>query len=75
MGANVDVEQSAAVTSPDNIEKNETSQQPYEKEEHVYDTGLLPWMQVLGSWFLFFNSWYVTQIWLLKYLYTNKLIV
>jgi hypothetical protein len=26
--------------------------------EFTYDTGLKTWLQVLGSFFLFFNSWY-----------------
>lgn len=26
--------------------------------EPVFDTGLTPWLQVFGAWFLFFNSWY-----------------
>lgn len=30
-----------------------------EIEEVTYDTGLFSWLQVLGSFFLFFNSWYV----------------
>lgn len=66
MGANVDIEESAAVHSlnADN-EKNEgkdaqiTGAQPSEKPDVVYDTGLVPWLQVFGSFFLFFNSWYV----------------
>jgi hypothetical protein len=31
-----------------------------EKEaEPSYDTGVTAWLQVVGSFFLFFNSWYV----------------
>jgi hypothetical protein len=30
-----------------------------ELEEVTYDTGFFSWLQVLGSFFLFFNSWYV----------------
>lgn len=31
----------------------------HEKEpEPEFDTGLTTWLQVLGSFFLFFNSWY-----------------
>ena len=26
-------------------------------EEPTFDTGILPWLQVVGSFFLFFNSW------------------
>lgn len=33
---------------------------PGEKEsEPTFDTGIFSWLQVLGSFFLFFNSWYV----------------
>lgn len=36
------------------------SESPGEKEsEPTFDTGLFSWLQVLGSFFLFFNSWYV----------------
>lgn len=28
-------------------------------EETTFDIGLVSWLQVLGSFFLFFNSWYV----------------
>lgn len=39
------------------------SDSPADKESEVtFDTGLFSWLQVLGSFFLFFNSWYV--IWL-----------
>lgn len=27
--------------------------------EPTFDTGFFSWLQVLGSFFLFFNSWYV----------------
>lgn len=33
-----------------------------ETEEPTFDTGLNTWLQVLGSFFLFFNSWYVPCI-------------
>lgn len=31
-------------------------------EEPTFDTGLLAWLQVVGSFFLFFNSWYVDPL-------------
>jgi hypothetical protein len=31
----------------------------YNNAEHEFDTGFTPWLQVLGAFFLFFNSWYV----------------
>ncbi|RDW72525.1 MCT family MFS transporter [Aspergillus mulundensis] len=34
-----------------------------DKEEPTFDTGYAPWLQVLGSWFLFFNSWGVVNTW------------
>lgn len=67
MGANVDVEESAAVSSLNNHEETQkknagsTDLPPAEKPEQTFDTGLVPWLQVLGSFFLFFNSWYVTD--------------
>lgn len=66
MGANVDIEERAAVHSlnADNEENDSkdahvTGAQPSEKQDFVYDTGLVPWLQVFGSFFLFFNSWCV----------------
>lgn len=36
------------------------SDSPADKEsEPTFDTGFFSWLQVLGSFFLFFNSWYV----------------
>jgi hypothetical protein len=29
----------------------------YEDAEHSFDTGLKAWLQVLGAFFLWFNSW------------------
>jgi hypothetical protein len=31
---------------------------PDKEPEPEFDTGLKTWLQVLGSFFLFFNSWY-----------------
>ena len=78
MGANLDVEETAVVSSLDaNNEDNEgkgpspvaIQAQQSEKEEFTYDEGLVPWLQVLGSFFLFFNSWYVCRdpFWLFGY--------
>lgn len=33
------------------------------EDEPTFDTGLISWLQVLGSFFLFFNSWYVGPPW------------
>ena len=68
MGANVDIEERAAVHSLNADEENDskdahiTEAQPSEKPDLVYDTGLVPWLQVFGSFFLFFNSWYVVTV-------------
>lgn len=34
----------------------------YQNGEHEFDTGLMAWLQVLGSHFLFFNSWYALRL-------------
>lgn len=40
-------------------EKANVSSDPDKEDEPTFDTGLFSWLQVLGSFFLFFNSWYV----------------
>jgi hypothetical protein len=30
----------------------------YDNTEQDFDTGIKAWLQVLGSFFLYFNSWY-----------------
>ncbi|KAI9931613.1 hypothetical protein ASPWEDRAFT_389341 [Aspergillus wentii DTO 134E9] len=71
MGANVDVEESAVANpltnnhndSEDTI-PNELDRPTEEKpSDESYDTGLTAWLQVLGSFFLFFNSWGVINTW------------
>lgn len=65
---NVEVEQKAqpepishALIATDEEKANDS---PTEKEsEPTFDTGLISWLQVLGSFFLFFNSWYVGPLW------------
>jgi hypothetical protein len=60
---NLEVEQKVlADTSITNDEENQNSSEissPLEKalEEVTFDTGFFSWLQVLGSFFLFFNSW------------------
>jgi hypothetical protein len=34
----------------------------YGNAEHDFDTGLQAWLQVLGAFFLFFNSWYAWRL-------------
>ncbi|KAJ5308702.1 hypothetical protein N7508_004081 [Penicillium antarcticum] len=48
------------VTSP-NASDSVAEKEP--ESEFVYDTGLKQWLQVLGSFFLFFNSWGVINTW------------
>jgi hypothetical protein len=63
MGANVDAQKrtASAMGGGQDVEKTSPAPvQPVEdKEEPTFDTGLACWLQVLGSWFLFFNSWCV----------------
>ena len=60
---NLDTEKKVvADTSIINDEENQNSSginSPVEKalEEVTFDTGFFSWLQVLGSFFLFFNSW------------------
>lgn len=65
MGSNADVEQNI-VANPvlaDDGNGNEKLESPpndqvEEKEpEPSFDEGVLPWIQVFGSFFCFFNSW------------------
>ncbi|KAJ5142628.1 uncharacterized protein N7515_001415 [Penicillium bovifimosum] len=65
---NIDLEQRAladsAITDQKNDDSPAASDSPAEKEaELTYDTGLHTWLQVLGSFFLFFNSWGVINTW------------
>lgn len=65
---NVEVEQKvhAEPTSHAPIVQDEekANDSPVEKEdEPTFDTGLVSWLQVLGSFFLFFNSWYLGPSW------------
>lgn len=42
--------------------KPESKGSDYQTEEHEFNTGLMAWLQVLGSHFLFFNSWYALRL-------------
>ncbi|KAI9040056.1 MCT family MFS transporter [Aspergillus affinis] len=69
MGTNADAEKTVVDSLNDSGNGNEqTSNTPIpldEKpsEEPTFDTGLTAWLQVLGSFFLFFNSWGVINTW------------
>ena len=57
---NQDLEKVFADRQPAQDEENISTSDPvHEKEpEPEFDTGLKTWLQALGSFFLFFNSWY-----------------
>lgn len=59
---NADVKKVLAGQPGQDEENNDSSNVPdpaQEKQsESEFDTGLTTWLQVLGSFFLFFNSWY-----------------
>lgn len=63
MGTNQDVEQTVLGDSLANDVTNADASKaldpsPTEKDsELTFDTGLFSWLQVVGSFFLFFNSW------------------
>ncbi|KAL2000081.1 hypothetical protein VTN02DRAFT_3570 [Thermoascus thermophilus] len=44
----------SAETGPPSPERKASD---YANGDQTFDTGLMPWLQVLGSFFLFFNSW------------------
>ena len=55
---NLDIEQKVLADSPTTQENaNNMSQPPDKESELTFDTGLHTWLQALGSFFLFFNSW------------------
>lgn len=64
---NLDVEQKVCADTPtaadeENLHGSATkspAETPAEKsvDEFKFDQGLVAWLQVLGSFFLFFNSW------------------
>lgn len=56
---NADVEKVLAEPLQDENHSTNLSNDVHEKEpEPEFDTGLTTWLQCLGSFFLFFNSWY-----------------
>ncbi|RHZ52014.1 hypothetical protein CDV55_104042 [Aspergillus turcosus] len=73
MGMSAHAEEKAVAPSVKNSNDDESNvptsntleQQSGEKhsEEPTFDTGLVAWLQVLGSFFLFFNSWGVINTW------------
>ena len=61
MGTDLEVGEVPAVVNGDNEQTEQQVPAPA-KDEITYDEGLVPWLQVLGSFFLFFNSWYVSRL-------------
>lgn len=67
MGTNVDAREEAVNVVEDGRDVEKTDPTPptapaapaNDKEEPSFDSGFAAWLQVLGSWFLFFNSWCV----------------
>ncbi|KAJ5688646.1 MFS-type transporter dbaD [Penicillium macrosclerotiorum] len=66
---NLEVEQTVLADAPAARDEEKAtvnaSNSPDEKqnEELTFDTGFFSWLQVLGSFFLFFNSWGVINTW------------
>lgn len=54
---NLDIEQKVADSPATQENANNISQSPGKESELTFDTGLHTWLQALGSFFLFFNSW------------------
>jgi hypothetical protein len=69
MGMDVDTVERSEAASADGQDVEKTtplSAQPVKKApEPTFDTGLTAWLQVFGSFFLFFNSWCVPS-WILS---------
>ncbi|KAL3454805.1 major facilitator superfamily domain-containing protein [Aspergillus insuetus] len=67
MGMDVDTVERSEAASADSQDVEKTTPppaQPVDKApEPTFDTGLTAWLQVFGSFFLFFNSWGVVNTW------------
>ncbi|KAL2218741.1 putative MFS monocarboxylate transporter [Thermoascus aurantiacus ATCC 26904] len=46
-----------ALSSESDPPSPEKKASDYQNGEQTFDTGFMPWLQVIGSFFLFFNSW------------------
>lgn len=56
---NADSKNEVISTSESNPQSPETQLSDYQKGYQTFDTGLTSWLQVVGAFFCFFNSWYV----------------
>ncbi|RAL08191.1 MCT family MFS transporter [Aspergillus homomorphus CBS 101889] len=68
MGINADLKEKVSAESPATTDQNgshtvTSSLSDDEPPEPTFDTGLISWIQVIGSWLLFFNSWGVINTW------------
>ncbi|KAL2853150.1 major facilitator superfamily domain-containing protein [Aspergillus pseudodeflectus] len=67
MGMDVDTVERSEAASADGQDVEKTTPPPAQTVEKVpeptFDTGLTAWLQVFGSFFLFFNSWGVVNTW------------
>lgn len=46
----------------------------YDNTKDDYDTGVTAWLQVLGSFFLYFNSWYASiLVFVLPYIWLKNM--
>ncbi|KAJ5893330.1 hypothetical protein N7495_005021 [Penicillium taxi] len=61
---NEDTEKKVIADEEKGYENGSDSVSPIEMvDELTYDTGFISWLQVLGSFFLFFNSWGIINTW------------
>ncbi|PYH82956.1 MFS monocarboxylate transporter [Aspergillus uvarum CBS 121591] len=68
MGTHADLKEKVSAESPSTTDQNGSQTVPVSPSddkapEPTFDTGLISWIQVIGSWFLFFNSWGVINTW------------
>ncbi|KAN0072260.1 Major facilitator superfamily domain containing protein [Elaphomyces granulatus] len=50
-------ESNGSLDGSDHLPLSVPKNSDYQNGEHVFDTGLKAWLQVVGAFFLFFNSW------------------
>ncbi|KAJ5964101.1 uncharacterized protein N7479_003977 [Penicillium vulpinum] len=63
---NLDIEREVLANTSVTCKENDISNildSPKEEPELIFDTGLQTWLQALGSFFLFFNSWGIINTW------------
>lgn len=73
---NVDVEKvlvDEPIQNEANYQSNPSDPVAEKEPEPEFDTGLRTWLQVVGSFFLFFNSWYDSLLSCSRYLANQNL--